>query len=202
MAKNKRTLFFISIGVLILAAGVFIALNAKQVLLAVGVSSKPPVFSFDESAAPGWWNTANYNNQANETNGDEAIEKSPVARMNVFKGTKGDGATACFVMYEYYNYAADTDELYDKAKPAGAADITVERLEDSKASIKTPDGDKILTLVNYATSGPGAENSMKGTSYGFLTLSDGYVRISGVCPSGEELNEATKAVSAVSLVRL
>ncbi len=202
MSKSKRTFFIAGTVLLVVTLGVLIALNAKQVLDAVGVSTEPPVFSFNKAVAPGWWNTENYNNQADKDyNGDEPIEKLPVARMNVFKGTKGDGATACFVMYEYYNYTVDTSALYDKAKPASSADIQVERLDDSQASLNTPDGNKSFVLHNYETSGTGSENSMKGTSYGFIPLNDGYIEISGVCPTGDELSDTISVMSAVSLVK-
>ena len=205
MAKNKRVFLFAGVGFVILMAAVIIAvLNTQQVLSIFGISSKAPVFVFNQSAAPGWWNADNYNNQASADPKDknsEPINTLSVARMNIFKGTKGDGATACFVMFAYYNHPADASTLHNPHKPGSTANITVQSLKDTTAFINTPSGTKSYVIHNYATSGPGSENSMKGTSYALVDLGNGYITVDGVCPTGGELEGVTSAMGAVSLVK-
>lgn len=203
--KNRKILYFVGVGIVALVGiGVLVTLNMKQAVNDTDVSSVAPTFHFDQSAAPGWWNTENYNNQASSDDdslGSEVTQKLPVARMSIFKGAKGDGATACFVMYAYYNYAADLDVLRGNNKEVNTAGTNVQQLEDAELSIDTPDGKVSYTLHQYALSGPDRKNSMNGTSYGFVDLNDGYIQISGVCPTGDDLSDAMSVMSAVSLVK-
>ena len=90
---NEQPCWLLGGIVLLVVIAICIALNAKQVLSAVGVSSKPPVFTFNESSAQGWWAAENYNSQASmakekDFKGDEPIDKLSVASINVFKGKK------------------------------------------------------------------------------------------------------------------
>ncbi len=208
MAKNKRTTLLVVGGIVLLVViAICIALNAKQVLSAVGVSSKPPVFTFNESSAQGWWAAENYNSQASmakekDFKGDEPIDKLSVASINVFKGKKGDNATACFVMFSYYDYKTDIAKLKAE-KDAGVTqgDSKFQNVGDLQSSISTPDGIKSFTLTKYELSGPGTENSMKGMSYGWVELGKGYIQVSGVCPTATELDDTLQISEAISLVK-
>jgi len=58
----------------------------------------------------------------------------------------------------------------------------------------------ILFTTNYKLVGPDVENAMKGMSYGWVDTGDGYVSVSGVCPTTSELDDTLKAISAITLV--
>lgn len=60
---------------------------------------------------------------------------------------------------------------------------------------------KSFTLTKYEVIGPGSENSMKGLSYGWVDLGDGYISVSGVCPTASELDDTLAAIGATSLVK-
>jgi len=207
-SKNKRN-WRVAIGVLgILAVlSLVFVLNSSQIVRVMGVSKPAPIFVFNQSKASGWWSAENYNSQASmvkekDYQGSDPIEKLSVASMNLFKGKKGDSMTACFVMFSYYDYHTDLAKLKAE-KDAGASQggMKFQNVGDIQSSINTPDGIKPYTLTKYELSGPGAETSMKGMSYGWVELNKGYIQVSGVCPTAAELDETTEVSDAISLVR-
>jgi hypothetical protein len=208
MTKNKRNwlISIASVGILAILGALFV-LNSNQILLAVGVTQPTPAFSFNESKASGWWAAENYNSQVSmskekDYQGDEPIDKLSVASMNVFKGKKGDNATACFVMFSYYDYKTDIARLKAE-KDAGTrqGDSEFQNVGDVQSTISTPEGVKSYTLTKYELSGPGTENSMKGMSYGWVELDKGYIQVSGVCPTAVELGDTVQISEAVSLAK-
>lgn len=207
-AKNKRNWYIVISGVGIIAVlGVLFMLNSNQILRAVGVSKPAPIFTFNESKASGWWAGENYNSKeaeasAEDYQGTEPIEKLPVASINVLKGKQGEYATACFVMFTYYDYQTDITKLKAE-KDAGTpqVDSKFHNIGDVQSNISTPDGIKSYTLTKYELSGPGTDNSMKGMSYGWIELGKGYIQVNGVCPTAAELEDTLQISEAISLVK-
>ena len=205
MTKNKKTAY-IAVGILgiLLASSAAFALNSQQILRAVGVSKPIPVFSFDESKAPGWWAADNYNSRASTTEekyeGTEPIEKFPVASMNVFKGQKGEYETACFVLFSFYDYKTDVAQLKKDKDSEVFNSTSMKKVGESTVSVDALGTVRTFTLANYELVGPDAENAMKGMSYGWVDTGDGYISVSGVCPSSDELKDTLEAVDAISLM--
>ncbi|MFZ1301151.1 MAG: hypothetical protein WAQ27_01045 [Candidatus Microsaccharimonas sp.] len=213
MVKTKKVqrkgLLYIVIGsiAILVSVSLLFLLNSSQVLRLVGVSKSVPVFTFTDSKAPGWWAAENYNSQASmsteeDYQGSEPIDKLSVASMNVFKGKKGDNATACFVMFTYYDYSTDVAKLKATSDTELSKDGSgYKYVGDMQSTINTPDGVKSYTLAKYELSGPGTENSMKGTSYGWIKLNQGHIQVSGVCPTAAELDDTAQISEAISLVK-
>jgi len=203
MAKHKKKFIVAaSFGVLVTLSLVFV-LNSNQILRAIGVSKPAPVFTFNESKAPGWWATENYNSQASsmeDDQGSEPIDTLPVASMNLFKGKKGDNATACFVMFSYYNYKAHVTQLKKDKDSESLASTSMKKIGEDSLLINALGKDSSFVLTKYELIGPDSENSMKGMSYGWLGLGDGYLSVSGVCPTGVELDDTFTAISAIKLM--
>lgn len=203
--KKKIIVIIIGIAGLLAILGTVFALNSEQILRTLGVTKPAPVFSYKDTKAPGWWATDNYNSQESvnrdEYKGSEPIDELPVASVNVFKGKKGQYATACFVMFSYYDYKTDTAKLLEEKNREVAASDSMKKIGNETLSINAVGETKSFTLAQYELIGPDAENSMKGMSYGWVDLGDGYMSVSGVCPTAAELGDTVDAISAISLVR-
>lgn len=204
MAKNK--IIYIAAGIVgtLIVLSVLFALNSSQILRAFGVSKSAPIFTFSESKAPGWWAAENYNSRASADEnyeGDEPVDKLPVASMNIFKGKEGEYRTDCFVMFSYYDYKADTAQLKKDKENQTSASMSMKNIGEDTLSIEVFGAPKSFTLTKYELSGPDAENAMKGMSYGWIDLDDGYISVSGVCPTGSEFDDTLVMISAMSLER-
>lgn len=203
---KKQKILYIVVGVVgvLVVLGLAFALNSDQILRAIGVSKPAPIFTFNESKAPGWWAAENHNSQttAGENyQGSEPIDKLPVASINIFKGKEGEYATACFVMFSYYDYKADVAQLKNDKENEVSVSTSMKKIGEENAAIETFGVTKNFTLTKYELIGADAENAMKGMSYGWVDLDDGYISVSGVCPTGVELDSTLSASSAISLVK-
>ena len=204
MTKSKKiTLVVVLSFVVVVALGVVFALHSTQILRAVGVTKPAPIFTFDQSRATGWWAADNYNSsdstEPDTYEGTEPIEKLPVASMNVFKGKKGEYATACFVMLSYYDYKADVVQLKKDKENEVLASTSMKKIGEDTVSVNVLGAEKSVALTKYELVGPDAENAMKGMSYGWADTGNGYLSVSGVCPTAVELDDTLSAASAVSL---
>jgi len=205
MAKNKKIIYIVvgTLGILI-ALGLLFALNSNQILRAAGTPGSAPVFTFSEQKAPGWWAAKNYNSKASagkDYQGSEPVDKLSVASLNIFKGKEGDNATACFVMFAYYDYKVDTVQLKKDKDSAVLASASMKKIGENSLSFDALGVAKNFTLTKYELIGPDAEHSMKGMSYGWIDAGDGYITVSGVCPTGSELDDTFSAMGAVSLAK-
>lgn len=204
--KNKLKLY-ITLGIVgvVILVGSLVALNWEQILRMTSTKEATPIFVFNESEAPDWWAGDSYNAQESvnpeEYQGPEPIDTLPFASINVMKGKKGEYATSCFVMFSYYNYNADISKLKaEKEAGTSSGDMNFKNIGEAQSRIQTIDGMKSFTLTKYELSGPGAENSMKGMSYGWIELKKGYIQVSGVCPTALELDGTLRISEAVSLI--
>lgn len=207
MTKNKKIAYIIAGTVVITAVlGSLVVLNATHTLRATGASksASAPIFIFNETKALDWWAAENYNSRAstdeNTYQGSEPIGKLPVASMSVFKGKKGEYATACFVMFSYYDYRADVVQLKKDKDSEVLTGTSMKKIGESVLSINALGTTKSFTLTNYELIGEDAESAMKGMSYGWVELGDKHISVSGVCPTGSELDETFSVIGAVSLV--
>ncbi len=206
MTKNKKITYILIVAASILAAlTIVFILNSNQILQAAGITKSAPVFIFNDSKVPGWWAADNYNSRESTDpqnyEGSEPINTLPVASMNIFKGNKGEHKTACFVMFSYYDYKVDVVQLKKDKQSEVSASTTMKGIGEDTTSIILLGETKNLTLMNYELIGPDAENAMKGMSYGWVDLKDGYVSVSGVCPTSDELGDTMSVITAISLVK-
>ena len=206
MRLNKKVISIIVVAlVLVVAVGVLFAFNSSRILNTIGVTKPAPVFTFDQSKAPEWWAADNYNSKASTKpenyEGSEPIDKLPVASMNVFIGKKGEYKTACFVLFSYYDYKADTEQLKKNKENEVLASSSMKKVGEGASTITILGETKPVAMVNYELVGPDAENSMKGMGYGWVGLDDGYVSVNSVCPTAGELGDTQAAMNAISLVR-
>ena len=205
MRKNKKTPYIV-VGIIVVLAvfGLAFAFKSNQILQTKVVPKSAPIFTFTKSNAPGWWAGGNFNARASATNdykGSEPVEKLSVASMNVYNSEEGEYATACFIMFSYYDYKGDVERLKTDKEAEVLASASMKKIGESVVSMNAFGESKNFTLTNYELIGPDAENVMKGMSYGWVDLSDGYVTVSGVCPSAGELDNALAVMSAVSLAK-
>lgn len=207
MAKSKKVTVSIIVIVLILVVGgVLVALNYSEVMRAVGVTKPAPVFVYDESKGAGWWAVDNYNARESATDdnyeGTDPIESLPVANINVFSGEKGTYATACFVMFSYYDTKVDVAQLKKDKEQESLKSGTMRKVGQSKATLDVLGEAKEVTITNYTLVGQAAENSMRGMGYGWIDTDKGYISVSSVCPTPEELDSVTVPVAAMKLADL
>ncbi|MDB5162571.1 MAG: hypothetical protein JWN28_178 [Candidatus Saccharibacteria bacterium] len=204
--KSNKKLTYTLIGVfgILIALSLIFILNSTQILRAIGVTQPAPVFTFNVSKAPGWWAAQNYNSRASATDdyqGSEPVDKLPVASMTVFKGKQGEYATACFVMFSYYDYKVDVNQLKTDKDSETQAGTSMQKTSEQSLSIDAFDKARNFTLTSYELIGPDAKNAMKGMSYGWVEVDNGYVSVSGVCPTSGELDDTYSTIEAMSLVK-
>lgn len=204
MAKTT-TLSIVSI-LIILAASSWLLLRAQ---IPGSGNLAVPVFTFNQTLAPGWFNTSNYNSQANvdpETYDEsisEPINQLPIASTGVHHNgpdNTDQHPDNCFVLFSYYDYPLDDilaayTEYEERMNTWGS----FEQLGVSEQTITTPEGDKLYHLCNYQTIVDGGSNYMSGNQIGFVALSSGHIRIQGVCQTAKDLHLSTAILSSVQL---
>lgn len=180
--------------VLAVIGGVIIANISKE---------KVPEFTFNSSLVEGWNSTGNTNSRElskNEENPQTPLDELPVANMNVFHGEIGSNVgDNCFLMYGYYDFPLDDIEAkyseYEQGKDSFGDEIRV--VSDTTQKIRTFDGEKEFKLKQYEfiTS----SEAMRGYQIGYATMSNGYIRIEGVCKTAEDLVGTLKVLETVEL---
>jgi len=205
MRKNRKKLYIVvGIIVVLVIFGLVFAFKSDQILQTKVVPKSAPIFTFTKSNAPGWWAGGNFNARASATNdyqGSEPVEKLSVASMNVYNSEEGEYATACFIMFSYYDYKGDAERMKRDKEAEVSASTSMKKIGEKVVSINAFGVNNNFTLTNYELIGPDSENAMKGMSYGWVDLSEGYVAVSGVCPNASELDGAVVAMSAISLAK-
>lgn len=140
-------------------------------------------FSFDAQKAPGWWQGA-----TNETS------------MAIFDE---DEVSKCFVSAEYIKGIVNADVEIQK--------INTQLTESGNGYIITPLASQTLELQTDAKPLPyelrqssvstpqGAEKVKGGQEFGFIQLSNGYVKIMGYCDNPEQLASTLASLQAIKL---
>lgn len=200
--KNKKIIIYALCGALLLSASLTAVFLLKP-FESTGQVSNVPAFVFSEEDAPGWWAGNNHNERASVS--DEEINPRPIETLSTasivaFKGEKNVVETACFAMFTYYDYRVDLAELKAE-KDAGALqeELKMTGVGETQVTMAVFGKEATLTLNNYEISGPGSENSMKGTSFGWIEAGEGYVQVNGVCPTASELSLVADVVPAIAL---
>lgn len=160
-------------------------------------SEQKPTFSFDVSKSPGWWSPGNYSSTAEDAKNYKGSEGLPISSLNAFNGKKGDTNDQCFVMASYEAGTVNIQAaLKKKNMPLGSSD-SYTFIGTTQHTMQTPEGTKEYTMYQYdlVSSTP----SQRGNEFGFFQLKDGYVRMTGICPTPDTLVANETALSAISL---
>jgi len=189
--SKKERLVMTPVAVLLAVIFFFVALYGQGQQLTSSASAAP-AFSFDTQKAPGWWTPGNYNASADEA--------APIASITAFQGEKGATTNSCFVMAFYQKGDIDAASELQARKDGlviGDAKATIEMLGASQQTMQTPEGLKEYTLhqFNLLT----ASQVQKGNEFGFIKLSDSYIELRGICPTGDMLAATVPALNALSL---
>lgn len=205
---NKKILIIIALIVFIIAGIAFLMRDTLESFIAHKPTPSPSlVFSFNTKTALDWWAGDNFDSRATVTNdyqGSTPIEKLPVAGRVINQGgSKDHPANGCFVMYSYYDYAADTVALQKEREEGMTAksSLTMEHYGTHSMAIDTPEGVKTYQLSQYGISGPGSETMMRGVELGYVNLSNGYITIEGDCQEPNMLDTTIEAIQSIALTK-
>jgi len=197
-SKNIKLLIIISLTFLLIAAAIGTTIWYKVDAL----QDKYPLFSFDQSQEPGWWSPGSYKTTPEdienyEKNKQDPDSSMPLASISAFKGKKGDYGDVCFVMAFYQKGTIDIANTLKEVLNTKDDSMTVNPTGTTQLSMLTPEGKKdyVLHQYDYVT----ASAIQHGNEYGFIQLSDGYIKITGVCPTADMLPSTQAALSAISL---
>lgn len=133
------------------------------------------LFSF--TGAEGWWQGA-----TNETS------------MALFEKEKG-----CFTSVQYKTGIVDiATELEKEQDIQLSGDYTVTPSGTQTLTMQTSSGLQKYELHQFAVTTPNGALKVKGAQeFGYIQLSDGYIKIMGYCDTPDELPSTVKALQAV-----
>lgn len=197
-SKNKKLTIIISIAFVLIAAAIGTTIWYKV----YAFEAKYPLFTFNQSQEPGWWSPGSYKTTPEdienyEKNKQDPGSSMPLASISAFKGKKGDYGDVCFVMAFYQKGTIDITSTLKEVVNTRDDSMTVKLTGTTQLSMLTPEGKKdyVLHQYDYVT----ASAIQHGNEYGFIQLSDGYIKITGVCPTADMLPSTEAALSALSL---
>ncbi len=183
----------------LIVTAIFVYLNSGRATLTA--QPKQPTFSFDTTKAPGWWSPGNYSSTAEDAKNYQGDTKLPVASINAFKGAQGNTQDACFVIASYQEGTVDSAAmLANKTKPSDDTSTdtsTYVPTGTSEETIQTHEGAKTYSLHQYDLKSP--TPVQRGNAFGYVQLSKGYVQITSICPTAEDLADTEEALNAISL---
>lgn len=189
--------------------GALLAIMLIAVIVALYIFNNPtyPKFSYNDTDIEGWWSSKNENLQkvaksAGNNYRGEPIDKLPVADLTVHHGERGSQSNpedSCFVAFSYYDYPlAGLDAAYVEYEDRKKAEGELTALESSKQTLTTFEGDETYELRHYDLSIEG-EDVLSGYQVGFIEMSEGYVRVEGVCRAAENLEVTKPILEAITL---
>jgi hypothetical protein len=136
-----------------------------------------------------------------EFTGAEGWRKGPsnATSMALFNSTKRSEKNPCFTSSEYWkgtvNAAAKIQESRQDLIDDGYG---VTSLDTKVLTIETASGVKQYELYQSKIATPeGAKKIQEGKAIGYLQLSDGYLKIYGICDTAEELPRIFPALEAI-----
>jgi len=158
---------------------------------------KKPTFSFDASKSPGWWSPGNYSSTKEDLMNYKGEASLPVSSLNAFKGEKGDTTDQCFVTASYQPGTIDIEKKLAQKTVAIDSSSSYKFLGTRPQTIRTPEGTKEYSINQYdlVTQTP----SQYGNEFGFIQLKEGYISVTGVCPTADMLTANETALNAIRL---
>lgn len=194
--RNKKLIALVTVGPLLLAlVSGFIAY--KNLQAEITPQESKPLFTFEESKAPGLWAADNWHGSS----GAEASDESTITGRNFFTGTREQPGT-CFVMYFYKKGSVDVASAIEKIANESAnkdAGESMQKLGTLNYAMQTIDGTKEFELHQFNLVGGSANQTASGIEVGFIPLSEGYIEIRGNCENAEQLEQTLPVFEAVGL---
>lgn len=195
--------------VLLCTAGIALFLHTKARNQSANHNSEFAFF-FDSQQVPGWWSAGSTNprESISPATYDEAmngpVEKLPAASISIHHGGPEDKASTdhCFVMASYYPYllddvAAAYSEFREEQDSWGGRR---EHLASLQQTISTPEGKKPYELLRYRSVQPNdSREYLSGYQIGFVSLTNGHLRIEGVCKTPDDLALTLPVLPTLSL---
>lgn len=169
-------------------------------------------FVYDNAIISGWWTSGN--NYPDPSMADSNTPKDaqwPIADISLHQcksATKCSDpeqdtvGAHCFVSTFYKDDTIEPDraiaDMINKNKGWGT---TVTKVASKTLTMSTPDGDKSYVLHQFDYSTSGGKIIKQGNAQGYIPLDSGYIDIRAVCDEASQLDEATPALNAISLVK-
>jgi hypothetical protein len=173
---------------------------------------KPLVFSFNQDLPNSWYAVPNYHSRAEaiaDGYSEEQkegmppampIDEIPVTYRGVFEGKPGESSDGCFVLFDYHDKPTDVTALYQKKLDQIAEFNTPDEYYATKElSLDTPDGKISYQLQQYEVVAPSSEPYKQGYAWAYVGLPIGYISITGVCDTVEELDKILPILDIISL---
>lgn len=204
--KHKKTLSKSWVVILALAATVAIGGVAAYNIFMNNPTTNKAVssasFDFDESKAPGWWAGDNIN--PNVSDGSQtSTSNEPDATRVIAQGTKEAPTGNCFVMYSYWaNDSKDPAQVLSEttapSDPSTQGLFTLKQTNTESLRMNISGSDTPFQLHQYDKSSPDNTGMSNGEEYAIIKAGTGYIKITGVCKTAEELAVTLPVFSAVS----
>lgn len=200
LPRNKKlTALVIITPIAVAIATILILLTTLQAQPAPEITK--PLFTFNESAAPGWWAAENWHGSNDDSTVDQADDKSLITGRNYASGTREQPGT-CFVMYFYKEGSVDVasaiQEITDKSANKEAGE-SMQKLDTHNYTLQTFEGTKDFELHQYNLVGGEANQTASGIEVAFIPLDDGHVEIRGYCEKADQLEQTLNIFKAVEL---
>lgn len=173
-------------------------------------STPPPIFSFDATKAPEWWNGGNRNTQTdaktNASTYNEAangpIKQLPTASIGINHNSPGSNQhdDGCFINYAYYDYQLDDlSSAYKNYEDRKTKWGELKQIDSLEQSIMTHEGTVPYELRQYDYTINTEEDILSGYQIGFAAMANGHLRIEGVCETADDLALTLPVLAAVTL---
>ena len=170
-------------------------------------------FVYDTAKTPGWWTSGNnYPDPSTADSNTPKDAKWPVVDISLHQckittkcsNPEQDTAGAhCFVSTFYMDGTIEPDKaIADMVSQNKGWGTTVTEVGSKTLTMSTPDGDKSYVLHQFDYNTNGGETIKRGNAQGYIPLGSGYIDIRAVCDEASQLDEATPALNAISLVKV
>jgi len=225
--KNKKLPIILSIAGLLLVAGVVggFVFQGKIKTVAADIAANienrgKPKFIFDIAKFPDWATAGNvWTNTEDVAKGSVPITGISIAQCTpgskcsnlVEKCRSGDQceklkqvtADGCSVHLDYWEQSIDPDTaVADKMKQdTSSGGMAVRGIGMKTLSMATPEGDKEYQLHQYDISHSGGDSYKRGNALGYVSLSNGHIKVQSVCDEANRLDETLPVLNAVRLTR-
>lgn len=198
--RNKKLVtLLIFTPIIVAVTTILLLLNTLQTQFAP--EAPKPLFTFNESSAPGWWAAENWHGSNDGSNVEQGEDKSLITGRNYFSGTREQPGT-CFVMYFYKEGTVDAgsaiQDITDKSADKEAGE-SMQKLGTHNYTLQTFNGVKNFELHQYELVGGEANQKASGIEVAYVPLNEGYVEIRGHCEKADQLNQTLPLFEAVSL---
>ena len=204
--KNRLPVTLIVIGavILILTVGLGVAYKNHAFDMAVfkyKSATVHPRFELKSDLPRGWFTTGNAAMYGpNSYSSDQDV---PKVAFSVLEGesVKKPKQNGCFTSFYFIeNKQVDIKaELYEHEHPKFDGGNTFDKLPTLSQTIDTYDGPKNMEIYQYKINHASTEYMMDGLQLGWLNLSNGYIYMTSVCRTAQDLAKLTPILEQIEL---